>query len=56
MPVYEYICQDCKKITEFKTSFEEKEKGLTVKCEHCGSNNVKQYFGNMTVTASFPLH
>jgi len=29
---------------------------LTVKCEHCGSTNMKQYFGNMTVTANFPLH
>lgn len=56
MPTYEYICQDCKKITEVRTSFKEKEKGLTVNCEHCGSEKTKQYFGNMTVTAAFPLH
>lgn len=56
MPVYEYICHDCKKITEVKTSFAEKEKGLNVKCEQCGSDNMKQYYGNMTVTANFPLH
>lgn len=56
MPAYEYICKDCKKITEVRTSFEEKEKGINVKCEHCGSDNTSQYFGNMTVTANFPLH
>ncbi len=56
MPVYEYICQDCKKITEARSSFAEKEKGLSVTCEHCGSKKMVQYFGNMTVTATFPLH
>lgn len=56
MPVYEYICQDCKKITEVRKSFEEKEKGLDVACDHCGSKKMAQYFGNMTVTATFPLH
>ncbi len=56
MPAYEYICKDCKKITEVNTSYEKKEKGLDVTCEHCGSKNVGQYFGNMTVTATFPLH
>lgn len=54
--LYEYVCRDCKKITEVRSSFAEKEKGLDVTCEHCGSKNVSQYFGNMTVTAAFPLH
>ncbi len=54
--LYEYTCQDCKKITEVRSSFAEKEKGLDVACEHCGGKNMTQYFGNMTVTAAFPLH
>jgi len=56
MPTYEYVCQDCKKITEVRASYEEKQKGLNPKCENCGSEKMNQYFGNMTVTATFPLH
>lgn len=56
MPVYEYICLDCKEKTEVRASLEEKEKGLQVTCSSCGSTKTTQYFGNMKVTATFPLH
>ncbi len=56
MPVYEYVCLDCKEKTEVRATMDEKEKGLKVTCSACGSSNMAQYFGNMTVTSSFPLH
>ncbi|HSW35386.1 MAG TPA: FmdB family zinc ribbon protein [Candidatus Limnocylindrales bacterium] len=56
MPTYEYICQDCKEITDVRATMEEKGKGLNVSCSSCGSNNMTQFFGNATVTAAFPLH
>ncbi len=56
MPLYEYICKDCKKKTAVKATLKEKEKGLKVTCSSCGSSNMSQFFGNMTVTATFPLH
>jgi len=56
MPVYEYICRDCKKVTEFKATLAEKEKGLEQTCPSCGSTNMVQYFGNMIVIASTHLH
>lgn len=56
MPVYEYICQNCKEVTEIKTSMEEKEKGLQPECPSCKSKAMAQYFGNMKVVSSYPLH
>ncbi len=56
MPVYEYICKDCGKITEFKESLAEKEKGSERTCPACGSKNMVQYFGNMIVISSTHLH
>ncbi len=55
MPIYEYICPDCGKISEFKESLAEKEKGQEHTCSACGSK-MTQYFGNMTVFASSHLH
>ena len=56
MPLYEYICRDCKSVTEVKAKVEEKDKGLQVACNKCGGKNTVHYFGSMTVTAGFPLH
>lgn len=40
MPIYEYICLDCKKEYEILRSFNEAE--TPVDCEKCGSENVKR--------------
>jgi putative FmdB family regulatory protein len=56
MPLYEYICKDCGKLTEVKETLAEKEKGKKHACPNCGSKNVVQFFGNMQVIASTHLH
>ena len=56
VPLYEYICRDCKSVTEVRAKVEEKDKGLQVVCSKCGGENTIHYFGSMTVTAGFPLH
>ena len=49
MPVYEYKCQDCGTKTDVKASIEEKSKGLDVRCEACGSLNVRQIFAGIDI-------
>ncbi len=56
MPVYEYLCRDCKKVTEVRATLSEKEKGLEQTCPSCGSKNMTQYFGNMIVIPTTHLH
>ncbi len=56
MPVYEYICKDCSKITEIKETLAEKEKNPKRACPACGSTKMDQYYGNMIVIASTHLH
>jgi putative FmdB family regulatory protein len=41
MPVYDYLCKDCKKRFEEVLTFSEHDKE-DVKCPHCGSKNVEQ--------------
>ena len=40
MPIYEYICLDCKKEYEILRSFNEAEK--PVDCDECNGENVKR--------------
>lgn len=40
MPIYEYVCLDCKKEYELLRSFSESDK--PVACNHCGGENVKR--------------
>lgn len=40
MPIYEYVCLDCKKEYEILRSFSESDK--TVACNECGGENVKR--------------
>ncbi len=56
MPNYEFICKDCKEITEVKASLAEKEKGIEQQCPACGSKNMVQYYGNMIVIPTTHLH
>ena len=48
MPIYEYICKDCKKHFEVLTTSTSTD---TVKCRECGSLNVKKTIS----TASFRI-
>ncbi len=53
MPVYEYVCIECKERTEVRATFAEKEKGLKVVCPKCGSKKMAQVFGTfMTIRSS----
>jgi len=56
MPVYEFICLDCRKTMEKQASMGEKERGLKPVCPSCNSDNMTQYFGNMKVVPNYPLH
>ena len=49
MPIYEYKCLECGKISEYFISANLKEK---VVCKHCGSENVKKVFSPVTVLNS----
>jgi putative FmdB family regulatory protein len=40
MPIYEYICLDCKKEYEILRSFNEADKPMA--CNECGGENVKR--------------
>ena len=40
MPIYEYICLDCKKEYEMLRSFNEADRPM--ECEQCGGENVKR--------------
>jgi len=40
MPIYEYVCLDCKKEYEILRSFSESDKPLA--CNQCGGENVKR--------------
>jgi putative FmdB family regulatory protein len=40
MPIYEYVCLDCKKEYEILRSFNEADKPIA--CSECGGENVKR--------------
>jgi putative FmdB family regulatory protein len=50
MPMYEYHCKDCAAYTEINATIEQKQKGLEVICNVCGSRNVEQVFGGFSIT------
>ncbi len=50
MPLYEYLCLKCGEKIEIKMTFEEKEKGLKMKCPKCGSEEITQVLGNFFVS------
>ncbi len=51
MPVYEYVCLDCKKkFSEVKPMSEYHPKA--VKCPKCDSNNVERRWSSVFVTTS----
>ncbi|PMP68378.1 MAG: FmdB family transcriptional regulator [Thermodesulfobacterium geofontis] len=49
MPLYEYKCLDCGKISEFLINLNLKEKVI---CKYCGSKNVEKVFSPIIVLNS----
>jgi putative FmdB family regulatory protein len=41
---YEYRCNGCDRSFEIEASLEEKVRGITPSCPHCGSEETKQLF------------
>jgi putative FmdB family regulatory protein len=51
MPLYDFICLDCKKRFEVRVSFAEYEK-TTVICNFCGSPHVQRRIGKVRIARS----
>lgn len=49
MPKYDYRCLDCGEKMQVKASITEKESGLQVVCEKCGSSHTEQAFLTMNL-------
>ena len=49
MPIYEYHCKDCGYYFAVKATIKEKEEGLKIHCEQCGSENLSQVFGGFAI-------
>ncbi len=47
MPVYEYICQDCSKVTETWATLDQYRMGLAPTCSHCGSRRLARTFTSL---------
>lgn len=44
--IYEFLCHDCKKRFEIKSSLADYEKGLTPNCPECKSKKTTQVLGS----------
>jgi putative FmdB family regulatory protein len=49
MAIYEYRCNDCGYYFDVKATVEQKEKGLKLTCEQCGSKKLEQVFGGFAI-------
>lgn len=49
MPTYEYHCKECGYYFDVKATIKEKEEGLKINCEQCGSENLNQVFGGFAI-------
>jgi putative FmdB family regulatory protein len=50
MPTYEYHCQECGYYFDVRATIAEKEKGLDIACEKCGSKELQQVFAGISIT------
>ncbi len=48
MPIYEYKCDDCGKVSEFL--FGVTQEGVEIICNHCGSKNMNKIFSKSYVS------
>jgi len=42
MPIYKYKCQECEQVNEIMHLMSESIESLGLKCENCGSNELKR--------------
>ena len=49
MPIYEYHCKECGYYFDVNATLKEKEAGLNISCEQCGSKNLNQVFGGFAI-------
>jgi len=49
MPTYEYHCKECGYYFDVQATVKEKEEGLNISCEQCGSGNPDQVFGGFSI-------
>lgn len=49
MPTYEYHCKECGYYFDVRATIEQKEKGLDIACEQCGSKDLQQVFGGFAI-------
>lgn len=52
MPYYDFLCEDCKKITTIKLSVKELENTINITCKNCNSQNTKRYFQPVAINQS----
>ncbi|MCC5942589.1 MAG: hypothetical protein JJU37_13700 [Balneolaceae bacterium] len=53
MPFYEYRCEDCGNIIEFRSSMDKKEEmAASLVCDSCESKNFAQVFSGIALTGS----
>lgn len=50
--VYEFRCRSCEEPFEVHATLAEKERGLSPRCPHCGSAEVRRVFGAFMVLRS----
>lgn len=51
MPIYEYICRDCRRRSRIHLSYDEYDR-TTPSCPHCGSAALKRHVGRVAVARS----
>lgn len=49
MPTYEYHCKECGYYFDVRATIEQKEKGLDIACDQCGSKDLQQVFGGFAI-------
>lgn len=54
MPIYEFTCKDCGKITEIWATLDERRKGLYPTCKHCGSRRLLRTVSSMSLSTKSP--
>lgn len=52
MPLYEFVCKQCKAVYEIRATVEEKQAGLNLSCRACGSTDLAQVFGGLFIRSS----
>lgn len=55
MPLYEYECRRCGEAIEVRASIKERESGLSLVCQKCGSRDVRQRLTFASVLRSGPV-